>query len=202
MLLTTLAFARSAEALATPSLTPLEQLGKFLFFDQNLSKNGNQSCATCHDPSVGYTGPDSSINAHGAVYPGSDPALFGNRKPPSAAYAGDSTLLRYDPSTQSWIGGMFWDGRATGDVLGDRWRSKRRRSQPVGTGSLPQELCNKSLVGLTPCSSSLAGSLDCTNAAVVYDQITCCRHERSWRQSPAFDKFWDRRKPSVWMSRR
>ena len=96
VLLTTLALVKSAQALATPPLTPLEQLGKLLFFDKNLSKNGNQSCATCHDPSVGYTGPDSTINAHGAVYPGSDPALFGNRKPPSAAYAGDSALLHFD----------------------------------------------------------------------------------------------------------
>ncbi len=112
------AFVTSNHALAAPSLTPIEQLGKSLFFDKNLSKNGNQSCATCHDPAVGYTGPDSTINAHGAVYPGSDPALFGNRKPPAAAYAGDSTLLRYDSAASSWFGGMFWDGRATGAISG------------------------------------------------------------------------------------
>ena len=96
MLLVSLAAVQSTQALAAPALTPMEQLGKFLFFDENLSKNGNQSCATCHDPAVGYTGPNSAINAHGAVYPGSDPALFGNRKPPAAAYAGDSALLRFD----------------------------------------------------------------------------------------------------------
>ena len=80
-----LAFTQPAEAQKAGSLTPVEQLGKYLYFDENLSKYGNQSCATCHDPAVGYTGPDSAINAHGAVYPGSDPTLFGNRKPPSAA---------------------------------------------------------------------------------------------------------------------
>ena len=104
VLFLTLALTQPSAALATPTLTPNEQLGKALFFDKNLSKNGNQSCATCHDPSVGYTGPDSAINAHGAVYPGSDPALFGNRKPPSAAYAGDSSLLhlRQRPSRLVW----------------------------------------------------------------------------------------------------
>src|SRR5450759_2806957 len=42
---------------------------------------------------------------------------FGNRKPPSAAYAGDSPILHLAGTT--WVGGMFWDGRATGWILGD-----------------------------------------------------------------------------------
>jgi len=83
-------------AVAQGSLTAQEQLGKSLFFDQNLSLNGNQSCATCHAPSVGWTGPDEAINAHGAVYEGSIPGAFGDRKPPAAAYAGDSPILQQD----------------------------------------------------------------------------------------------------------
>ena len=37
-------------AVASPGLTSMEQLGKSIFFDTNLSINHNQSCATCHDP--------------------------------------------------------------------------------------------------------------------------------------------------------
>lgn len=99
------------------TLTPQEQLGKSLFFDKNLSLNNNQSCAVCHGPSVGWTGPDEAINAHGAVYEGSIPGAFGDRKPPTSAYAGDSPILHWDGT--KWVGGMFWDGRATGWVLGD-----------------------------------------------------------------------------------
>ena len=106
----------SAEAM---SLTPQEQLGKFLFFDEMLSLNENQSCATCHAPAVGYVGPDSMINAHGGVYEGSIPGAFGDRKPPTAAYAGSSPILYFDAAEDLWIGGMFWDGRATGWTLGD-----------------------------------------------------------------------------------
>src|SRR5512143_1588175 len=62
-------------------------LGKALFFDTNLSVNGTQSCAACHAPEVGFTGPDSIANASGAVYPGALPNHFGNRKPPASAYA-------------------------------------------------------------------------------------------------------------------
>ena len=102
---------------AQGSLTSQEQLGKLLFFDKNLSLNNNQSCAACHAPSVGWTGPDKAINAHGGVYEGSIPGAFGNRKPPAAAYAGDSPILHWDG--EKWVGGMFWDGRATGWTLGD-----------------------------------------------------------------------------------
>ena len=52
---------------STPPLTAQEELGKALFFDANLSLNSNQSCATCHGPSVGWTGPSEAINMHGAV---------------------------------------------------------------------------------------------------------------------------------------
>jgi cytochrome c peroxidase len=100
-------------------LTPLEELGKFLFFDTNLSTPPGQACAACHAPEVGFTGPDSDINATLAVYHGAVHTRFGNRKPPTAAYGGDSPVLYYDEDEELWIGGMFWDGRATGWTLGD-----------------------------------------------------------------------------------
>lgn len=100
------------------ALSDKEQLGKSIFFDMNLSINGNQACAVCHAPEVGWTGPDSMINEHGAVYEGSIPGRFGNRKPPASAYAGDSPILHQMPNG-AFVGGMFWDGRATGLILGD-----------------------------------------------------------------------------------
>ena len=118
VLLLVLLFTAIGISTAT-ALEPIEQLGKSIFFDQNLSINKNQACAACHGPDVGFTGPDSMINAHGAVYEGSVPNRFGNRKPPSAAYAGDSPILYYDSTANMWVGGMFWDGRATGWTLDD-----------------------------------------------------------------------------------
>lgn len=101
---------------ATAALTPQEELGRNLFFDESLSTPEGQACAACHAPEVGYTGPDSMINALGAVYQGAVNGRFGNRKPPSAAYAGESPNLTH---TAPFTGGMFWDGRATGWTLGD-----------------------------------------------------------------------------------
>jgi cytochrome c peroxidase len=99
-------------------LTPKEELGKVVFFDKNLSVNGNQSCATCHDPAAGWVGPDTAINMHGSVYEGSIPGAFGDRKPPSAAYATQSPILSVDRHGL-FVGGNFWDGRATGETLGN-----------------------------------------------------------------------------------
>ena len=106
-----------SQAAPAPALTSAEQLGKFLFLDTNLSSPPGQACAECHGPTVGYTGPDQAINAGGAVYEGAVTGRFGNRKPPTVAYAGDSPVLYFDE--EKWVGGMFWDGRATGWTLGD-----------------------------------------------------------------------------------
>ncbi len=99
-------------------LTPMEQLGKNLFFDK-ISSPDSMSCADCHAPNVGFTGPVAGINKHGAVYRGAVPQRFGNRKPPSAAYATMSPIFHYDAGEDLFIGGNFWDGRATGEVLGN-----------------------------------------------------------------------------------
>jgi cytochrome c peroxidase len=99
------------------SLTPLQLLGKELFFDKISDPENIIACASCHGPSVGYTGPDEVVNFGGSVYPGAD-GSFGNRKPPSAAYATFSPVLHYDHAKRTFVGGNFWDGRATGERLG------------------------------------------------------------------------------------
>jgi cytochrome c peroxidase len=103
---------------ARADLDPKQQLGKSIFFDQSLSINQNQSCATCHDPAWGWSGPDSAINAAGSVYEGSIPSRFGDRRPPTAAYATTSPIFSVDKKGV-FTGGNFWDGRATGEKLGN-----------------------------------------------------------------------------------
>lgn len=101
------------------TLSKKEQLGKLLFYDENLSEPQGQSCATCHAPEVGFTGPDPVVSSTTVVYPGAVPTRFGNRKPPSSAYCGASPVFHYDKERNIFVGGMFWDGRATGWELGD-----------------------------------------------------------------------------------
>jgi len=99
-------------------LTGIELLGKYIYFDRIASPD-NMACATCHGPNVGFTGPNPCVNKHGSVYPGAVRRRYGNRKPPSAAYAAFSPVLYYDVQQGSFVGGNFWDGRATGENLGN-----------------------------------------------------------------------------------
>ena len=100
------------------TLSPIEYLGKNLFFDK-IADPDWVSCATCHAPNVGFTGPIPGINLTGSVYRGAVPQRFGNRKPPSAAYATFSPIFHYDSGEGLFVGGNFWDGRATGEYLGN-----------------------------------------------------------------------------------
>jgi cytochrome c peroxidase len=110
--------------IATPAaafggeLSDQELLGKQLFFDKRLSSPGGQSCADCHAPNVGFSGPKAAFNKKGSVYPGAVRQRFGNRKPPTAAYGGNSPNFHYDADEEMFVGGTFWDGRATGEVAG------------------------------------------------------------------------------------
>lgn len=96
-------------------LTLVEQLGKSIYFDR-ISVPNSMACADCHAPRAGFTGPMSGFNMHGSVYRGADAQSFGNRKPPTAAYASFSPVFHFDG--ELFIGGNFWDGRATGERLG------------------------------------------------------------------------------------
>jgi cytochrome c peroxidase len=77
------------------------------------------SCAECHAPATGFTGPNPGINRAGAVYPGAVPQRFGNRKPPASSYATFSPIFHFDAIEGLFVGGNFWDGRATGEYLGN-----------------------------------------------------------------------------------
>jgi cytochrome c peroxidase len=91
----------------------MSMLGRHIFFDSTLSQNRNQACVACHAGTVGWTGPDATVNAAGGVYEGSVAGRFGNRKPPASAYATLAPIFRLD-SVAGFVGGNFWDGRATG----------------------------------------------------------------------------------------
>jgi cytochrome c peroxidase len=163
------------QAAAPPALTELEQLGKNLYFDVSLSQPAGQSCATCHDPAVGWTGPKAEINQGGAVYPGAVHDRFGNRKPPSAAYATPSPVLRYDAEEKLFIGGNFWDGRATGWLLGE---PAAEQAQGPFLNPVEQNLPNAAAVVEKVCASTygdqfraIYGKKICSNVVDAYNAI-------------------------------
>ena len=121
----------NARARKKNNLSAVQQLGKQIFFDARLSEPvGVQSCASCHAPEVGFSG-FGDIPTGGAaaasgfkrgfvagIGEGAPAGAFGRRKPPSAAYATFAPTLAFDAVDQAFVGGLFWDGRATGSRLG------------------------------------------------------------------------------------
>jgi cytochrome c peroxidase len=167
----TIALAVSFIGYAQSGLTPKEELGFFLYFDDNLSEPAGQSCASCHEPTFGFIDPDSHLPVSEGVIPG----LFGGRNSPASAYAMYAPMFYFDEEEGLWIGGQFWDGRATGEVLGDPLAD-----QALGPFLNPVEMANtsKAQVIADVASSSYAtlfeqvwgpGSL--ANIESAYDQV-------------------------------
>jgi cytochrome c peroxidase len=186
---------RMSETSAEDNLLPLESLGKKLFFDANLSTPAGQSCADCHGPEVGFGGPDSDINAHGAVYEGAVDTRFGNRHPPTAAYAGDSPVLYYNETSGLWIGGMFFDGRATGWTLGDPLAEQAQAPflNPLEMNNLnPEDIVKKvALSSYAELFEQVWGDGSLNDVDEAYDKIglSIAAYERSSEVSPFTSKY-------------
>jgi cytochrome c peroxidase len=107
------------------TLSPKEALGRKIYFDSRFSEpSGMQSCSSCHLPNQGWVGfgeMPSGVKSRGfrsGIGEGAFAGRFGGRKPPSAAYATFSPMFTYDPIEDEFTGGLFWDGRATGQITG------------------------------------------------------------------------------------
>jgi cytochrome c peroxidase len=195
----------SLPASEKPALSPKEQLGKHIFFDTKLSVPEGQSCAACHEPQVGFTGPHAEINNAGAAYEGAVKGRFGNRKPPASSYGGDSPVLHFDKKEKVWVGGMFWDGRATGKRMKD---PLAEQAQGPFLNPLEQNIPNTKSICIKIKDSSYAsifeqvwgkGSLDCANnVSATYDRIakSIAAYERSKEANPFSSKYdyWIRKK--------
>jgi len=186
--------AAEAERMPAANLILMEKLGKSIFFDKNLSAQNNQSCAACHLPTAGFTGPEASINALGGTYMGSLDGLFANRKPPSAAYGGGSPVL-YKQDDGTWRGGMFWDGRATGRKLDD---PLAEQALAPFLNPVEQALPNSAVLVARVCKAHYAalfrtfwGKDACGDVDKAYEYIgrSIAAYERSKEMNPFSSKY-------------
>ncbi len=134
-LLSTILALGSASAFAKEKLTLQERLGNKLYHDKKLSEPNGQSCSSCHLKSAGFADPDRKYPVSEGVIKG----LFGGRNSPTSSYAMYSPIFHFDPIEGQWVGGQFWDGRATGNTLGDPLAD-----QALGPFLNPVEMANPS----------------------------------------------------------
>jgi len=120
----------------------MRTLGKLLLFDKHLSVNQNEACSFCHMPETGFTGPIQSLNLTTVSYPGSVRTRFSNRKPQSYMYAPFAPVLHYNALQGDFVGGNFWDMRASGYRLQNPSAEQAQGppTNPVEMG-LPDSAC-------------------------------------------------------------
>ena len=120
----------------------IRTLGKLLIFDKHLSVNQNEACSFCHTPETGFTGPIQSLNLNTVSYPGSVRTRFSQRKPQSYMYATFAPVLHYNDLQSDFVGGNFWDMRASGYRLQNPSAEQAQGppTNPVEMG-LPDSAC-------------------------------------------------------------
>ncbi len=97
-----------------PQTAAKVELGKMLFFDPRLSGNDHWSCATCHNPSFGYS----------------------DGLPRSLGFGDEQELGRHSPTliNSAYSTSQFWDGRAATmeeQVAGPIVASREMNSDPL-----------------------------------------------------------------------
>jgi len=109
---------------ANHQLNEEQKLGELLFQDKKLSLKKNQACASCHSLKPadgknlvthwvpGFVDPD-NVKKGTAVSKGSVAGATGALNAPSIAYAAFSPLFHFDENEGLYIGGQFWNGRAS-----------------------------------------------------------------------------------------
>jgi cytochrome c peroxidase len=112
-------------------------LGKVMIYDRNLSVNGLVACATCHTTQEGFTGGSSLFNNTTVSFPGAVGDRASGRKPMAYSYAPFAPVQFYRASTNDFVGGNFWDERATGLVTGNP-----AADQALGPPLNPVEMAN------------------------------------------------------------
>jgi len=92
-------------------------LGRALFHETALSKDGTQSCASCHDAAHAFIDPRRNVTSAdtqsaAAVSLGQDQKSLGDINTPSATYAALIPPFYFDSAEGIFKGGLFLNGRA------------------------------------------------------------------------------------------
>lgn len=172
-------------------LTQEQILGKTLFFDKNLSQNRTQACATCHNPDSGFIDDrDNGVAKMASM--GDNGTSIGDRSAPTASYAKFSPLFHYDKKEKAYVGGQFWDGRAS--TLEDQAGGPPLNPDEMGMMG-KKEVVNRLLENPYYVSSfkKLYGNEIFNNPEKAFEALTksIASFERSDEVSP-FDSKYDR----------
>lgn len=159
-----------------------ELLGKAIFFDESLSEPAGQSCATCHTPEKGFADKYSRIASEGAVK-----GLFSNRNSMSCSYVAYVPALWYDEDEETYVGGLFWDGRV--NTLEEQAALPFTNPLEMGNKSLEDVVRKASQAAWYPELVRLYGEHISSDSIFVYINDAIAMYERSAEVNPFTSKF-------------
>lgn len=181
----------------------LKLLGKFVFFDEISRPKGVMSCASCHDPKSGWTGPDSEVNLHQSVMEGAVEGRFGTLKPPTNSY---TSFI--DPFTVEVVetprgprevihGGHFWNGRAEG--RGDQFyplSATRHIGEEIFFNTKGKYIADEKIAGYSkyfgPLSDQALNPMPNTVEQNI-DRRKVCKHVKKSEYAGLYKEIWGER---------
>ncbi|NWG06702.1 MAG: right-handed parallel beta-helix repeat-containing protein [Chloroflexi bacterium] len=142
------------------------ELGRILFFDPILSKNHDISCATCHNPSLGFSdGIQNAVGSDGVQLPRNTPGLW------NVGYATN----------------FFWDGRA--ESLEQQMLTPLLAENEMGNKPEDLEARLKGIPAYVDLFDSVYGrGADSITMATIQDAIAAFERAIISRNSP-FDRY-------------
>ena len=176
--------------------TSKAKLGEELYNDDSLSRDGNQSCATCHTPEHAFIDDRINPTSHddstpGSVSEGQDDTALGDRNTPTASYAALIPDFHFDASEDDGLfkGGQFLDGRER-DLQG---QAGQPFLNPVEMQSTKKDVVNKVKERYGDSMRENYGNNIFTTVDTAYDAITdsIAKFEKTEEFSP-FDSKFDR----------
>lgn len=181
-------------SLTIPSITEvdaeqqaLQDLGKQIFFDRNLSNPVGQACASCHAPEAGFADPDQSLaSSEGAVA-----GVFGNRNSPTISYS------QFIPPFQNAInrrggqarGGLFLDGRA--DTLEEQAKAPFFNRLEMNNASIDDVIAKLAAAPYADQFRAIFGADALLDTTQAFEQLATAiaAFERSQQVSPFTSRF-------------
>ena len=159
-----------------------EALGKKLFFDESLSEPAGQSCATCHTAEKGFADREARITSEGAVK-----GLFSNRNSMSSAYTAYIPPLNYDQEEETYVGGLFWDGRV--NTLEEQ--AGQPFLNPLEMGNTSKEMVIRKIkqAGYYPDLVRIYGRSESVDSLFQYVTDALAAYERSAEMNPFTSKY-------------
>lgn len=173
-------------------LAALRQLGEQVFWDK-ISDPPRMACVTCHDPRAGWTGPHSKTNFTDVAITGANPHTIGNRKPPSNAYASFAPPFEENPNIiPSGIrGGVFWDGRAKGNVPTASTNDSNKIGDEVFAGTTDPDGLKAAFGQFRgPTAIQALGPFVNPVEQNKADRAGVCRHIQKAKYAPLFEQAW------------